>query len=381
MAARRMPYAHNQEPLEDAPPSSDDKLWEQAPIQPQEQPLEINLADEDPPVIQKPDPIQEPVVAQPDPEPEPAREPPKPSADDLAFERLKAQLDRERQAREAAHKRAEQLQAEQLAAQERLREEQERSQAVQREHLEAQAIAIDNAISFAESQAAAAQQAINRGLSEGDYEASTNAYRVLAKAESDLARLKEGKDAIEAQKKAPVTRQEPAPQQAQPQQPQTTWERIEAYITQPAHSPRAQQYMRDHYDDLFADFDGGAQRLHKLLGGHYLAKGDGVIENSDSYFDYLDRHMGYKEAPKIPEPIATPPAAPKKAVPPAAPVSRSSQNGSGNSATSITLTPVQVQTAKELGIEPREYAKYLLKIRNGKDDPNYSGPRFSTDLM
>ena len=372
MSTRRTPYAHTLETPAGAPPETivDDKADE------------IEILIEDDPQGQVSDPAKEErTEAAPAPaievEPEPKPEPAKLSADDEAFTRLKAQLDREKQAREAAQNRAAQLETDHLSTRERLRQEQERAQAVQIQHLEAQEVAIDNAISFAESQAAQAQREIARGLSEGDYEASTTAYRALAKAESDLSRLKDGKVAIEAQKKAPVQRYDPQP--TPQQQPKSPYERIEAYITQPAHSPRAQQYMRDHYDHLFKDFDNGAQQLHKLLGAHYLAKGDGIVENSDAYYNYLDRQMGFKQdpAPVAPEPVVAPPPA-KKAIPPSAPVSRGESNSSGNG-TSIRLTKAEVEFCTASGIKPTDYARNKLAAMKGATDPNYSGPRFTND--
>ena len=216
-------------------------------------------------------------------------------------------------------------------------------------------------------------------MNEGDYELAGQVQRNIAKAESDIARLKEGKAAIESAKKQPVTRQEPiqAPQQ---QAPQTQWDRIEAYITQPAHSLRAQQYMRDHYDDLFNDFDSGAKRLNKLLGGHYIAKSEGVAENTDSYYDRLSEHMGYTQPVQRQEPVQQAPAKPRSNVPPAAPVSRGGQNSGNGSSTSVTLTPAQVAFCRDSGIEPKVYAKMLLTAKAGGKDPAYTGPRFTSDL-
>ena len=373
--SRRQPYSHNLNP-----PSA---LADPEIIEDKDGGIEIRL--EEDPVIQvsdapasaQPEIPEQPLQVHEDPVPDPEPASLKPSADDEAFSRLKAQLDREKQAREAAQRRAQQLETDHFSAQERLRVEQERAQVVQREHLDAQELAVDNAISYAESQSTTAQREIARALSEGDYEASTNAYTVLAKAQSDLGRLQEGKTAIATQKKQP-SRQEPAQQQQYQQAPQTQWERIEAYINQPAHSPRAQQYMREHYDDLFRDFDSGAARLHKLLGSHYLSKGDGIVENSDDYYRFLDKQMGYAKDREAPVTQTAAPT-PKKSVPPSAPVSRASSPTDGSSATAIRLTKAQVDFCRESGIDPTSYARQLLRARNGASDPNYNGPRFSSD--
>ena len=381
MAPRRTPYEHVNTPPVPEPETdlnNDNKIWLSDITQPPEE-LEVRL-DDDPAISESEEKLKADPVVEAKPEPEPVREDPKPSADDEAFRRLKAQLDRERAARESDRERLRQLESDRTAVQERLRQEQERYLTAQREQLDAQELALDNAIAHLENQAAQAKREISRALSEGDYDGAATAHELLADAKANLSRLKDGKQAVEAQKKAPAPAREEPQQQYQPN---TLYDRIEAYITQPGHTPRVQQYLRDHYDDLFADFDSGANRLSRLLGGHYLAKSDGIVEGSDGYFERLSQHMGYTKAPDPePEPARAAPPSPAKSskhIPPSAPVSRGS-NGSGSSPTSITLTPAQVQFCKDAGVSPTEYARNLLRAREGGKDPNYSGPRFTADL-
>jgi hypothetical protein len=381
VATRRTHYEHTQsapvpEPETD---NTDGKIWLQDIVQPTEKPLEVHL-DDDPVVVateEKPQKEEKPELKVEASQPEPVEA--KPSADDEAFKRLKSQLDREIKARESERERIRQLESDRTAVQQRLTQEQERSFAAQREQLDAQELAIDNAISHLENQAAQAKREFTRALSEGDYESASAANELLADAKANLSRLKDGKQAVEAQKKAP------APQRDQPQQqyqPNTLYDRIEAYIQQPGHSPRVQQYLRDNYDDLFSDFDSGANRLSRLLGGHYITKSDGVIEGSDAYFDRLSQHMGYTKAPEL-EPVkaAPPPVKSTKHIPPSAPVSRGNNHSGGDSPTSITLTPAMVQFCRDSGIDPKVYARNLLRAREGGKDPNYEGPRFTADII
>ena len=381
MAARRTPYAHAQDPLIPEPETSntDGKIWLQDIVQPTEKELEVHL--DDPEVVtateEKPQKEEKPELKVEAPQPEPVEA--KPSADDEAFKRLRAQLDREIKARESDRERLRQMESDRTAVQQRLSQEQERSLAAQREQLDAQELAIDNAISHLENQAAQAKREFTRALAEGDYDSAGAANELLADAKANLSRLKDGKQAVEAQKKAPTPKRDEPQQQ---QQPTSQYDRIEAYIQQPGHSTRVQQYLRDHYDDLFHDFDSGANRLSRLLGGHYITKSDGVIEGSDAYFERLSQHMGYTKAPD-PEPTkvaAPPPVKSTKHIPPSAPVSRGS-NGSGNSPTSITLTPAQVEFCRTSGINTTDYARNLLRAREGGKDPSYSGPRFTSDLQ
>jgi len=381
--ARRQPYEHtNVAPVpEPETDNTDGKIWLQDIVQPTEKELEVHLGDD--PVVaateEKPQKEEKPELKVEAPQPESVEA--KPSADDEAFKRLKAQLDREIKARESERERIRQLESDRTSVQERLRQEQERYHVAQREQLDAQELAIDNAISHLENQAAQAKREFTRALSEGDYESASAANELLADAKANLSRLKDGKQAVEAQKKAPAPQRE-EPQQTQ-QQPTSQYDRIEAYIQQPGHSPRVQQYLRDHYDDLFADFDSGANRLSRLLGGHYITKSDGVIEGSDAYFDRLSQHMGYTKAPD-PEPVkvaAPPPVKSTKHIPPSAPVSRGNNHSGGDSPTSITLTPAMVQFCRDSGIDPKVYARNLLRAREGGKDPNYEGPRFTADII
>jgi hypothetical protein len=387
--ARRQPYEHAQTPPVPEPETdtidNNNKIWLSDITQPTEKELEVHLGDD--PVVasteENPQKEAKPELRVDAPEPKSESVEAKSSADDEAYKRLKSQLDRERQARESDRERLRQLESDRTSVQERLRQEQERSFAAQREQLDAQELAIDNAISHLENQAAQAKREFTRALSEGDYESASAANELLADAKANLSRLKDGKQAVEAQKKAPVPKREEPQQQ---QQPNTLYDRIEAYIQQPGHSTRVQQYLRDHYDDLFHDFDSGANRLSRLLGGHYITKSDGVIEGSDAYFERLSQHMGYSKAPDPePEPVkASPPPATRQTrhVPPAAPVSRGGNPGEGgNSPTSITLTPAMVQFCRDSGIDPKVYARNLLRAREGGKDPNYEGPRFTADII
>ena len=380
--ARRQPYEHTTTPPVPEP-ETDNKLWLSDTIsQPAEKELEVHL-DDDPVVVapETPPALEEPKV-QVKPDPEPATVEAKPSADDEAYKRLKSQLDREIKARESERERIRQLESDRTAVQQRLTQEQERSFAAQREQLDAQELAIDNAISHLENQAVQAKREFTRALSEGDYESASAANELLADAKANLSRLKDGKQAVEAQKKVPAPKRD-EPQQQQ-YQPNTLYDRIEAYIQQPGHSPRVQQYLRDNYDDLFSDFDSGANRLSRLLGGHYITKSDGVIEGSDAYFDRLSQHMGYtKASDPEPEPakVAAPPPVKSTQRPPAAPVSRGGNQSGGNSPTSITLTPAMVQFCKDSGVSPQDYARHLLRAREGGKDPAYEGPRFTADLQ
>jgi hypothetical protein len=310
------------------------------------------------------------------------------SADDEAYTRLKNQLERAERDRAEMQNRSER---ERSALEGTLRDERERGEQLRRDHLVTQELAIDNAMRVAEREAAAAEDAIQRALEAADYAAAAKAQRILSQADNDLARLREGKLAVEAEKSR-STQQTPAgrrertsePDPAPAREPQSDWERVEAYITQPAHPPRVQEYMRQHYDDLFAN---GGARVNKLVAAHYEAKAEGLPEFSDQYFKAVDRHMGYAKSEGAPasqqatQQAAQPQEPPRQraAIPPAAPVSRGAP-ANQVSGTSITLTPAQVQFCRESGIDPKVYARQMLTINRGAADANYTGPRWTRDM-
>ena len=317
-----------------------------------------------------------------------SREQPR-SADDEAYTRLKNQLERAERDRLETQNRSER---ERSALEGNLRDERERGEQLRRDHLVTQELAVDNAMRVAEREAAAAEDAIQRALEAADYAAAAKAQRILSQADNDLARLREGKLALETEKsraaqQASAVRPERASEssnQMPVREPQSDWERVEAYITQPAHPPRVQEYMRRHYDDLFAN---GGARVNNLVAAHYEAKAQGLPEFSDQYFKAVDRHMGYEKsegapAPQQPPQRASQPQEPphqRTAIPPAAPVSRGAP-ANQTSGTSITLTPAQVQFCRESGIDPKTYARQILAINRGSSDTNYTGPRWTKDM-
>ena len=384
---RRQPYQHTV-------PASASPAPEPEAILTEDGGLQIAITDVDLVSPAEPQPAPEPVPV-PDPIPEPTP-PPQDTKEDEAFERLKAQLAAAQHAREEAerrsaeaHSRLGQVEQDRTVYEQDLKTERERAENLRKEHFAVQEVAIDNALRNAEREATIAEDAIQRFLEACDYKGAASAQAALARAYTDINRYTEGKNALAAERDRPVERpvEQPKREPATQKVPQTEWERIEAYITLPAHPPRAQEYMRAHYGDLFSN---NAARLNKLLAAHYEAKNQNVPDFSDQYFKFVDKYMGYEKPEQQPVPAPTPapvtaspppaePAKPKSAIPPAAPVSRGAPVNSATG-TSITLTPAQVQFCRESGIDPKVYARSILAINKGRADANYTGPRWTSDM-
>jgi hypothetical protein len=386
--ARRQPYQQS------APMPSSSAPVEDNALETMEGGLEITLSDADfgsqpfesDPPPQQQEASKEPAYAPPaEAAPQPAAEPAQ-SADDEAFARLKAQLERSEREHRQIQNRLGQYEKERSSYEESLRAERERSDQFRREHLVSQELAIDNALRVAEREAAAAQDTIQRALENADYEAAAKAQSALTQAYNDIGKLREGKTALELEKARPDKSTPPHRQEEQRQEggatekePQTEWERIEAYITQPAHPPKVQAYMRQHYDDLFAN---NGARVNALIAAHYDAKARGLPDFSDDYFKHVDNYMGYsKQAPAAQSAGTAPPQAAKQRapIPPAAPVSRSAASNN-QTGTSITLTPAQVQFCRDSGIDPKAYARRIVQLNRASSDPNYTGVRWTKDM-
>lgn len=76
---------------------------------------------------------------------------------------------------------------------------------------------------------------------------------------------------------------------------------------------------------------------------------------SDEYYERINKRMREKFPEKFPE-ATPPPQQPAARRAPVAPVSRTS------APKRITLTESQVQTARQLGLTPQQYAKEVLNL-------------------
>jgi hypothetical protein len=383
MAPRRQPYEHlSSQPLPQSASTED----AQQDLPPDDGGIDIVIEDDG----FSPEPVQE---APQRSEPEPVRQPElqreeeiqKPNADDEAYIRLKAQLERETNRAKDFESRLGQEQATRTQAEERARQ-------AEMEHLAAQELAIENAMQVAQQRAEQAERDAIKALEDGDYQANVKAQRALFDAQIDMRRLTDGKTEIEARRGQPRDAETPPPARqvapAKQEQPASEADRIEAYINQSQHTPRVRDYFHRHYDDIFKKGD-AEKKTNRLVAGHYAAIADGIAPDTDAYFQFIDKHMGYAQPEPAPVPAAQQqqPARSNQVqqqrqraqMPPAAPVSRDGAQMSGGRQT-IRLTQAEVSLCREMGIDPKAYAKNKVMIANGGRDPNYSGPRFTGDL-
>lgn len=231
--------------------------------------------------------------------------------------------------------------------------------------------AVENALGAAESEAAAAERDIQAAIEAGDPKAQALAYRALAKAQTNIARLEDGKIELEGRieaSKAERTRAEEA-RKTEPPQRQDAIESLQV-------PDRAKEWLRGH-----REFAENPRKNAQLQIAHFDAVEEGHKEFSTAYFSAVERLLGLnkkEEEVDNEEPEVEVETKPKRSAPiVSAPVSRETSSNGGNNAsrTKIKLTREQAEFAKMAGITTEEYAKQLLKLRELKQQGIYGESR------
>ncbi len=140
---------------------------------------------------------------------------------------------------------------------------------------------VESAAQAEQAKLAAAKQAYKQALEAGDWNAVTEANEQIAGSKAILLRLDEGKADLEARKAAPPQREEPIQRQTQQGDP---LENAIARLT-----PRTQAWLRKHPECVLDT----AKNL-EANAADSMAKAKGFIPDSDAYFDYCERFLGYK---------------------------------------------------------------------------------------
>jgi hypothetical protein len=215
-----------------------------------------------------------------------------------------AKLDAERREKEEARRRAEIAEREVKVATAKV--------------AESELDAVSNAIHAVEMERESVKQQLKTAMEDGDFDGTVKAQEALAETITKLNALKEGKTYIESRK-------------AEPSDPQ------EAYIGR--FTPRSQEYLRSHRE-LIND----PTKNKRMIAAHYEAEAEGYAPDTEAYFRFLDKKLGYAE----PETKAAP-AAPKPSRMPAAPISRGDGGdySSGGGTAVVKLTPGEARAATD----------------------------------
>lgn len=255
----------------------------------------------------------------------------KPSVDE-DIEALKASVERERNGRIAAETRAAQ------AGQEVVRARTEAHES--NTHLVTNAIAALNmAQEGLEANLAAAQEA-------GDFAGAASIQREMARNESKIATLEQGKQNLESQ---------PRPS-AQPQPSGDPVEDVAASIAAGG-APKSADWVRAH-----PEYVRDPRLNQKMIAASNLALADGLAVDSPAYFEAVERTLGLRRDDDREAPTSEA-AAPvqRRSAPAAAPVSRSG-TGDGSLPNRVTLSADEREMASMMQMSDKEYAKYKLEL-------------------
>jgi hypothetical protein len=228
-----------------------------------------------------------------------------------------------------------------------------------------------NAIESTEQNAAMAERDYAEAMAAGDYATAAKAQRAMAQAETHLLQLNNGKNKLEEalQQTTEGSVYEP---QVPSFEPQIQRDPVDVYAEQL--TPKSAQWLREHPD--------AANKIGKLTRAHADAIEDGIIAESDEYFDFINGRMGYsgnvsRETYAQPEHEAPRQREYSKKSLASAPVSSSSTSVNPTrgpaSANTMTLTASEVEFAQLAEPDlPRDkaieaYARNKQKlIREGK---------------
>jgi hypothetical protein len=286
-----------------------------APEKPEDQTV-VDLGEAEKPTVRI-----EPVAKEPEPAPEDERE--------KAIADLKAQLDQANQARENERQHRERV--EQFA-----REQAARAQNAEVGIQDSQLRTIVNAIDATEQSAINAQRSYADAMGVGDYEAAAKAQRAMAQAEAQLLQLNQGKRALENELSTRQTEgrvKEPAPQfQPAPVQRDPV-EELAARL-----SPKSAGWLRLHPQ--------AASNVDKLTAAHSAAVNlEGIAVESPEYFAFIEEKLGFS-----PSKSAAQTERSTRSAMTAAPVTTTGGSSPSKSATSMILSPSEVEMA--LLLEP-----------------------------
>ena len=256
------------------------------------------------------------------------KEDPSPPSVDDGINELKRKLEAEKRAREDAERRAYDAQ----------RSAQQANFDAKRADLQS----VEGALEIIKSRDEALKRAYSEAHAAGDSERVAEIVQAMTVNEEQKKELNKGKKEIKRQieeaEKQPVHPVSP-PQADMVEQ-----------IAQ-AVSPRSAAWLRDTREHLKDE-----RAIRKMFRAHEDAVEDGITPDTDEYFAFIEGRLGVRrqQQQEVESPMssAAAPAPRRASPPPPAPVSRQSTPSNV-----MRLTRAEVETARDLGMTPEEYAK------------------------
>lgn len=261
---------------------------------------------------------------------------------------LKKQIEGLRRAEELQRQGRERAENERQEALRRAREYQQQITVKSAEVTQSRFDAVTNGIAAATAEAETAQRDLEAAILGADAKAQADAQRRIARAESNLSRLEEGKAALEAEYRA--SQAQPQPQQ-QPVDPIDAWNLPDT----------AKTWLKGH-----RDYVTDPRKNAKIQALHWDIVDEGHEAFSTTYFESMERHLGLRE------PVQQ---QPQKGPIVSAPVSRDVPGTVASKPSQIRLSAAQREAAKISGVSEVDYAKNLIKFEQEKAVGNYGERR------
>lgn len=208
---------------------------------------------------------------------------------------------------------------------------------------------VERAIEGANARLNQLESDLAAAYSAGDIPALTKAQREIGALSARKAQMEDGRDAMKARLEQAA--RQPAPQQ-QPAQPTNPVEALASRL-----SPRSAAWVRAHPD--------AASNTTKLFAvAQYATGAKGIEADSDAFFDYVEKEMGYKRDAAENK---TPTTYNRRSGLPAGRVTSGPVGRREVTAENVQITPAIEEAAKTSGISAREYVdSYLRLVKNGE---------------
>jgi hypothetical protein len=311
-----------------------------------DEPLVVDLSDDDP-ATPKP-----PVAAKPPPVPGPST-PPSPQ---VGLAELERQIQQERAERERMTTTARQIAAERDQAIAFAQEAERRGVSTYELYNENQIRATQDKM---ESLAAASEQA----MQDGDFKRASTLNLQIGRLGGSLAVL-ERDQAVLAQQREQMSqqRQQPQRQQPQPQQPQQPQSTDPAAVLERAiagRTPPTQAFLRKHPELVRSD----GTLMRSAVDAHERARDEGYQVDTPAYFEHIENSLRAQQ-PRADGGVSVPSVgrAPTTAAPVGRAGSPGGMGGGGNG--TFTMTPKMRRLAAEQGVPEKEWAQNYVRLLN-----------------
>lgn len=267
---------------------------------------------------------------------EPVKETPKVLEPEEGLETLRAQLDAERTARQAAEQRA--------------NEQAQYAARAQGEKQDTDLNLVVNAIGSLMQTMDVLEARYTDALTNQDYGEAGKIQREMSGTAVKLQRLEEGKLALERQPK--------------PQAQQQIVDPVESFASNLVRegNPNSAAWIRQH-----PQFITDQRQLNRMTAAANLALANGLQNDSLAFIESVEQTLGLRQssaAVQVDDDAlsdAATASAGRRISPPPAPVSRG-VNGQGSTPRTVRLTPAELEAAEDSGMTPEEYARQKVRI-------------------